>query len=1591
MDSLILDSSRLARFASLLSLSIVMLMAPALSHADILPIPVPAATTSYPMMWGPGASFEPAPSEEYAGHDAGEAEGYVAGYMASFFPTHPLTAPWQALSPSTCATYGFPSCYGANFTGFLPVVGSECLAGGGPTTPGGDSKPGWCLIQGTATTPTCSTDPKDGQTYNTQTGTCQSGPERNAGGCSACQQVGNPINAGSGNKFETVTDYRGSGSFPLVYTRTYNSSVANEINSPGGVATGLGVGWSSNHTAGTGGNRRLAARLVGTQMVQCALDILYECPVNTYPINEVTISGEDGSEELFSCQVDLTGTCTFSPEPGSTGQLLMVNSGYQYLRTDGYTEIYDMTGILTAVQDPHGLRQTYAYTYTSGINPVLQSFTVTDPTGRYLQFNYDTVITDAYYGLLVAVNTPDGNIYYNYDSYDNLQTVTYPDLSVVTYEYNDSSLIHALTGLKDETGHEYAAWSYDDTSGKAICSEHAPSGDVASTATTCIADTGGVDKVVVHYNGDGSGCAHDACVTEPTGLVRNMTFTNVNGRYLLASVDVRCPTCGDTAQLISYDANGNLQSVTDFNGNVTDYSIDAVGLEQSRTEAVGTTFQRTIVTTWYTPSGGAEEGLPKSVTEEDATGAPVRVTSWCYNVSGSSCVDSSSIGSTWSKTITDPVNTSLLARTTTYTYNATGLLTSVDGPLTGLTDTTTYTYYTSASSGNYNANDLEEITDALGHSTQITQYSAAGLPRSVTDMNGVVTTFTYDARDRLLTKVVDAGGSDNMNLENATTTYTYNANGLLHTVALPTTASGHAYETYSYDRAHRRTSVGNDAGESKAFTYTYNTTAQTYDVEEQRFTSGGVSAVYTRHLTRVDAWNPGTSDYGELLDTDGNGNTTTSQLDPNGNVIAVTDPLSHVTTTFHDALNRIYEVVDANGSSVGYLLDALDRPLYVTTNTRGVTTAYTYDAFGELLSQNSADSGSTTYDYTNWLSHAKIVSARNGHQQQTYTYDAVGRLLSQSNGLSGFSYTYDNTASGANGIGRLHVASDISGSTTYSYDSHGNVKNKAISFTETGNSFSISYKHDGADGLISTLYPPSDGTVKYTLDALERPTDVYATYGGGPNEHLAGSITYMPFGPLSGLTYGNGLVETRSFDTAYRLTHISTPTVQDWSYGYNNDGTISGITDNITNGNSQSFTYDPMQRLVIASGAYGSISIGSDPVHHPELSYDADGNRTQITVGSVTTTYNYDTTTPSERLVSTVKGGTTTTYGYDTNGDGSIISDGTYTYNYDINDRNTKVLLGTTVEYQAEYNFLGQRSAKIVGTTDNDFAYDEQGHLVAELNTDGSIMRQHVWLGDREIAYYNTNINGSTLANVKYLHVDQTNTPKIMTNSTAGIGWSWNPDPWGNNSATLPSNYNGRFPGQYYDSQTGNMQNWMRDFDPQTGRYLQSDPIGLRGGINSYIYALNNPERYFDPYGLATQFAAGIGGAVIVPGFGISASFSVGVDFDGWNSSVYIQDQFNAGIGLGAFAGYGVQAGASNGPAPTTGFDSAKYGELDGGDGGLSASLDKCGNISFGGNTGIPRIRVGEGAGLGGIVGNGYTATAVSPSLEDILDFIRSL
>jgi RHS repeat-associated protein len=115
----------------------------------------------------------------------------------------------------------------------------------------------------------------------------------------------------------------------------------------------------------------------------------------------------------------------------------------------------------------------------------------------------------------------------------------------------------------------------------------------------------------------------------------------------------------------------------------------------------------------------------------------------------------------------------------------------------------------------------------------------------------------------------------------------------------------------------------------------------------------------------------------------------------------------------------------------------------------------------------------------------------------------------------------------------------------------------------------------------------------------------------------------------------------------------------------------------------------------------------------------------------------------------------------------------------------------------------------------------------------------------------------SPVAKLYYIHVDHLNTPRAIFDDNHTPVWRWSPnEPFGNNPADDNPNGVGkfpfplRFPGQYFDEETGLGYNYFRDYSPDTGRYVQSDPIGLLAGMNTYSYVIGNPLRYADPRGL---------------------------------------------------------------------------------------------------------------------------------------------
>ncbi len=163
------------------------------------------------------------------------------------------------------------------------------------------------------------------------------------------------------------------------------------------------------------------------------------------------------------------------------------------------------------------------------------------------------------------------------------------------------------------------------------------------------------------------------------------------------------------------------------------------------------------------------------------------------------------------------------------------------------------------------------------------------------------------------------------------------------------------------------------------------------------------------------------------------------------------------------------------------------------------------------------------------------------------------------------------------------------------------------------------------------------------------------------------------------------------------------------------------------------------------------------------------------------------------------------------------------------------------------YNGKGQRAEKWIASENKCtiYHYDLNGLLIAESTSSGTIKAEYVYLNGQPLAKIENN-------SMYFYHNDHLGSPMMMTNSSASTVWEGEFLPFGEEyyvSGSITNNL--RFPGQYYDSETGLHYNYYRDYNPAIGRYVEADPIGIKRGQNHlYGYVGNNPVNWVDPLGL---------------------------------------------------------------------------------------------------------------------------------------------
>ncbi len=546
---------------------------------------------------------------------------------------------------------------------------------------------------------------------------------------------GDPVDVSNGNHYWAETDYAGVGTNPLKFVRSYNSLIARQVFSNSSLQIGeqfMGqAGWTATY-------------------FQYLLPVSVTDSSTTY--NTVYAYRPDGRVLAFNQYAGV-----YSPDGDVADRLVPVSGGgWQYQTPDDTIETYNAAGQLLAIATRGQAPVTVNYIPNSGLGDPPVS--VSDAFGHSLQFAY--VIDATNTQRLSSITDPSGQtIAYSYDNYGRLTTVTYPDATTRKYGYDTVVNGWLLVTLTDEASAAYASWTHGSNGSQVLTSQLA----------------GGVSAYSFSYATNSNGTITSATVTDPLGLSRTYTQQLVSGANRTTTVSSPCPGCGDDQSRL-LDANGNITSRNDFNGNVTTYVYDTLNnLEASRIEAYGTPQARTITTTW-----DSNWRQPDLITE------PNRTTAFTYD----------SLGNVLTKTITDTTVTPNVTRTWTYTYDPYGRMLTAQGPRTDLSSTTTYAYYTCTSG--FQCGQVQTITDALGHITTFNTYNAHGQPLMVTDPNGVVTTLTYDLRQRLTSRQI---GTE-------TTSYSYYPTGLLQTVTLPDSST----LTYTYDAAHRLTDITDGLG-----------------------------------------------------------------------------------------------------------------------------------------------------------------------------------------------------------------------------------------------------------------------------------------------------------------------------------------------------------------------------------------------------------------------------------------------------------------------------------------------------------------------------------------------------------------------------------------------------------------------------------------------------------------------------------------------------------------------------------------------------------------------------------------------------------
>ncbi len=1057
---------------------------------------------------------------------------------------------------------------------------------------------------------------------------------------------------------------------------------------------------------------------------------------------------------------------------------------------------------------------------------------ITDSFGRQMTLSWELAQRQSHMWLSTSqpikvvkeIGLPDGTrlIYtYGYDTdrygskvKDRLQSIRRVSLSGTelwgrTILYENPSVPYAMTGKLNLAGQRLSTYDYD------------AAGLVKQTQ-----QAGGVNRYQIENTEDEGSSKFYRVVTGPLGYQQKFTFhkdhpwddaqrvlKRVEG-YAAAGVEA---TAQDYAYH-GYVGDFAIAEYSDAKGRRTTFSIDGGLRPTVANEAVGTADARSIGYSWHPVFD-----LPTRIVREGLT------TDYTY----------SSTGQLLSETQTDttaqtvPYSTSGQTRTKSYTWTPGGRLASIDGPkgpdANGRNDVDTFSY---DSAGN-----LLTATNAVGHVTTFSAYDANGRPGKMVDANGISTIFGYDGLGRLISSTVKHPSNS---VWDVVSSFGYDNEGNVTEITLPATDK----ILVDYDLANRAIAIRSTSGDRIDITYDAmsNVTAQTI-----KRSNGSSAASISRTFDALGRM---------VTEATGADRTRRWAYDKVGNATTVTSARSTATQQAFDALDRLVSKIAPDSGVATTSFDQKDNEVSFK-DAKGVQTNFVRNGFGEVIQEISPDRGTSIFYYDQAGGRVSEIDGRG--QRIDYQRDALGRIVKATpvgRSASEIStYIWDAAPLGGYGKGRLASVTDGTGITRFKYNHRGKlwVKQQAIG---TSSATTLEYAYDLADRITSIKYP-SGRLVTYVRDTKGRVSMVKTRPSvNGTDVTLVSGMTYEPFGALVSATFGNGLKLSQGWGNDARLASRRLYRGSDGSnvswltYGYDRNDNITLITDRIDATRTTNFLYDLADRLSRSVAASGSPA-RFDYVH------DVNGNRTRVearlnaTDATPSAITDYALNAGTNRLASVTDPAGLRTISYDGRGNTSSETRSgnvAISVDYDGFGRLISYAQSGNGTLSHSYNALGDRVSTSTPMEVRRFIYDADGRMFGEYGGSlGDQKAETIWLSP-EVGNDNQPWGGSDgsggyapLAvvtgngSIYWTYANHLGVPVISTDSSGA-------------AVTLQGLTQLGFPGQtktygslYY--------NRYRDYDSTTGRYIQADPIGLRGGQNSYVYAYNNPLRFIDPKG----------------------------------------------------------------------------------------------------------------------------------------------